>query len=114
MVLVILFVVLVVLEVVLVVLDLSWRSWTFTEASEVWVWVDWRPLKHFSWANYKDFAKLKLQTARSPTLSKLQTRDLVQNHRLDVLYHPGGVLDLEKEQKPSKNPKNCFLKILKF
>ena len=40
MVLVILGVVLVVLEVVLVVLDLSWRSWTFTEASEVWVRVD--------------------------------------------------------------------------
>ena len=37
--------VLVGLEVVLVVLDQSWRSWTFTEASEVWVWVDWRPLK---------------------------------------------------------------------
>ena len=33
-------VVLVVLGVVLVVLDLSWRSWTFTEASEVWVRVD--------------------------------------------------------------------------
>ena len=33
----------------------------------------------------------------------------MQNHRLDVLYHPGGVLDLEKEQKPSKNPKNFFL-----
>ena len=37
-------VVLVVLGVVLVVLDLSWRSWTFTEASEVWVRVDWQPL----------------------------------------------------------------------
>ena len=46
MVLVVLGVVLVVLEVVLVVLDLSWRSWTFTEASEVWVWVDWTPLKN--------------------------------------------------------------------
>ena len=33
-----------VLEMPLEVLDLSWRSWTFTEASEVWVWVDWRPL----------------------------------------------------------------------
>ena len=38
-------VVLVVLGVVLVVLDLSWRSWTFTEASEVWVRVDWMPLR---------------------------------------------------------------------
>ena len=43
-VLVFLGVVLVVLEVVLVVLNVSWRSWTVTEASEVWVWVDWRPL----------------------------------------------------------------------
>ena len=51
---------------------------------------------------------LKLQTARFRTLFELQTRDLVQNHRLDVLYHPVGVLDLEKDQKPSKNPKNCF------
>ena len=42
---VVLLVVLVVLGVVLVVLDLSWRSWTFTEASEVWVRVDWQPLK---------------------------------------------------------------------
>ena len=33
-----------VLEVVLVVLDLSWSSWPFTEASEVWVRVDWMPL----------------------------------------------------------------------
>ena len=38
-------VVLVVQGVALVVLDLSWRSWTFTEASEVWVRVDWQPLK---------------------------------------------------------------------
>ena len=46
MVLVVLGVVLAVLEVVLVVLDLSWRSWKFTEASEVWVRMDWRPLIH--------------------------------------------------------------------
>ena len=31
-------------ELLLEVLDLSWRSWTFTEASEVWVRVDWQPL----------------------------------------------------------------------
>ena len=63
-------------------------------------------MKHPTDGSFHPSLILKLQTARSPTLSKLQTRDLVQNHRLDVLYHPGGVLDLEKEQKPSKNPKN--------
>ena len=41
--------------------------------------------------------KLKLQTARYRTLLGLQTRDLVQNDRLDVLYLPIGVLDLENE-----------------
>ena len=40
---------------------------------------------------------LKLQTARFRTPGELQTRDLVQNHRLDVLYLPIGVLDLENE-----------------
>ena len=40
---------------------------------------------------------LKLQTARFRTPGELQTRDLVQNDRLDVLYLPIGVLDLENE-----------------
>ena len=39
----------------------------------------------------------ELQTARFRTLFELQTRDLVQNHRLNVLYLPIGVLDLENE-----------------
>ena len=40
---------------------------------------------------------LKLQTARFRTPGELQTRDLVENDRLDVLYLPIGVLDLENE-----------------
>ena len=65
-------------------------------------------MKHPTDGSFHPSFILKLQTARFPTLFKLQTRDLVQNDRLDVLYHPVGVLDLEKDQKPSKNPKNCF------
>ena len=42
-------------------------------------------------------AFLDLQTARFRTPGELQTRDLMGNHRLDVLYLPIGVLDLENE-----------------
>ena len=40
---------------------------------------------------------IKLQTARFRTPEELQTRDLVENDRLDVLYLPIRVLDLENE-----------------
>ena len=62
---VVILVVLVVLGVVLVVLDLSWRSWTFTEASEVWVGVDWRPL-NTRWANYTDFTEVEASSGSFP------------------------------------------------
>ena len=39
----------------------------------------------------------KLQTARCRNPDELQTRDLVGNDRLDVLYLPIRVLDLEHE-----------------
>ena len=54
-------------------------------------------MKHPTDGSFHPSFILKLQTARIPTLFKLQTRDLVQNHRLDVLYLPIGVLDLENE-----------------
>ena len=38
---------------------------------------------------------IKLQRARFRTPEELQTRDLVENDRLDVLYLPIRVLDLE-------------------
>ena len=54
-------------------------------------------MKHPTDGSFHPSLILKLQTARSPTLFELQTRDLVQNDRLDVLYLPIGVLDLENE-----------------
>ena len=66
-------------------------------------------MKHPTDGSFHPSFILKLQTARFRTLFELQTRDLVQNHRLDVLYHPVGVLDLEKDQKPPKIQKTVFL-----
>ena len=40
---------------------------------------------------------IKLQTARFRTPEELQTRDLVENDRLDVLYLLIWVLDLENQ-----------------
>ena len=47
---------------------------------------------------------IKLQTARFRTLEELQTRDLVENDRLDELYLPMGGLG---GQKPQITPKNA-------
>ena len=54
-------------------------------------------MKHPTDGSFHPSFILKLQTARFRTLFELQTRDLVQNDRLDVLYLPIGVLDLENE-----------------
>ena len=51
---------------------------------------------------------LKLQTARFGTPEELQTRDLVENDRLDVLYLPTRVLDLENDKKTIKMMKKLF------
>ena len=42
-------------------------------------------MKHPTDGSFHPSLILKLQTARFRTLFELQTRDLVQNHRLDVL-----------------------------
>ena len=54
---------------------------------------------------------LKLQTARYRTLKDLQTRDLVENDRLDELYLPMGGLGGQKPQITPKNAKKLvFIK----
>ena len=54
---------------------------------------------------------LKLQTARYTTLKDLQTRDLVENDRLDELYLPMGGLGGQKPQITPKNAKkHVFIK----
>ena len=51
---------------------------------------------------------LKLQMARFRTLEELQTRDLEENDRLDVLYLPMGGLGGPKRPKTAPNPKTLF------
>ena len=65
-------------------------------------------MKHPKDGSFHPSFILKLQTARFRTLGELQTRDLVENDRLDVLYLPMGGLGGQKRQKTPENPKKLF------
>ena len=60
-------------------------------------------MKHPTDGSFHPSFILKLQTARFSSNGELQTRDLVQNDRLDVLYLPMGGLGGQKRQKTPEN-----------